>query len=101
LVFHNAPEKRPETFEAFLPYALVLGVENSWAKEFDGMYMTPPSWYEGYPGGAFNTLMFTHTLSQFTTVASSSFTSTPSSTGGSGGGGFSGGGGGGGGGGSW
>jgi hypothetical protein len=42
--FHNAPEKSPEVFEKFLPYAMVLGVEQAWAKQFEGIYNTPPSW---------------------------------------------------------
>lgn len=106
LQFHNAPEKNPELFEKLLPYALVLGVENSWAQEFSGMYTTPPVWFEGQ-SGAFNALVLTHNLSNFTADASSSFASSPGggSDGGgfsgSGGGGSSGGGGGGGGGGSW
>lgn len=99
LQFHNAPEKKPELFEKLLPYALVLGVENSWAKEFNDLYMAPPSWYQGTTQGQFNALVFVHTISQFNTAASGTFHA-PSSSG-SGGGGFSGGGGGGGGGGSW
>ncbi len=100
--FHNAPEKKPEVFEQLLPYAMVLGVEHAWAKEFKDIYTTPPSWYETSSSGGFNTLLFTNNLSTFSTFTTSSLTSSPHhSSGGSGGGGFSGGGGGGGGGGSW
>ena len=42
--------KTPEMFEKFLPYAMALGVEDNWAKAFDGIYNQPPSWYSG-PGG--------------------------------------------------
>jgi uncharacterized membrane protein YgcG len=100
LQFHNAPEKRPEVFEKLLPYAMVLGVANIWAKEFEGIYTTPPSWYSGPTGAAFSAIAFNHTMSNFSSFASSSLSSSRSS-GGSGGGGSSGGGGGGGGGGSW
>ncbi len=99
LAFHNAPEKKPEVFEKLLPYALVLGVEKSWAKEFKDIYTTPPNWYSG-PAGSFNALTFTHDLGGFSSMTASSLSSAPGG-GGSGGGGSSGGGGGGGGGGSW
>jgi uncharacterized membrane protein YgcG len=98
ILFHNAPEKKPEIFEKLLPYAMVLGVANIWAKEFEGIYTTPPSWYSGPNNTAFNAIMFTHSISSFSSFASSSLSSAP---GGSGGGGSSGGGGGGGGGGGW
>ncbi|MFA6601459.1 MAG: DUF2207 domain-containing protein [Candidatus Paceibacterota bacterium] len=100
LIFHNAPEKRPEVFEKLLPYAMILGVANIWAKEFEGIYTTPPSWYSGPNSGAFNAIVFADSMSSFSTFASSSMAA-PSSHGGSGGGGSSGGGGGGGGGGGW
>jgi uncharacterized membrane protein YgcG len=99
LQFHNAPEKKPEVFEKLLPYAMVFGVEKQWAKEFEDLYATPPSWYEGRYAGRFNALVFTNSLSHFNSYAISSMTG--SQSGGSYGGGFSGGGGGGGGGGSW
>lgn len=102
LQFHNAPDKKPEVFEKLLPYAMVLGVVDVWAKEFEGIYTVPPSWYSGAPGSAFNVVAFGNTLQNFSSIAASSLTSSPSTgSGGSGGGGSSGGGGGGGGGGSW
>lgn len=100
LQFHNAPNKKPEVFEKLLPYAMILSVANIWAKEFEGIYTTPPSWYSGPTGTAFSAIAFIHSLNNFSSFASSSMTSSPS-RGGSGGGGSSGGGGGGGGGGSW
>jgi uncharacterized membrane protein len=97
--FHNAPEKKPEIFEKLLPFAMVLGVEKAWAKEFEGIYTTPPSWYSGTSMHAFSATSFSDSLSSFNSYASSSMASSPG--GGSGGGGSSGGGGGGGGGGGW
>ena len=98
LLFHNAPEKKPEIFEKLLPYAMVLGVAKIWAKEFEDIYTTPPSWYTGSPGSSFNSVTFNRSISNFGYFAASSLSSVP---GGSGGGGSSGGGGGGGGGGGW
>lgn len=98
LQFHNAPEKNPEIFEKLLPYAMILGVVDIWAREFEGVYTTPPSWYVGPMGSNFNAIVFASNMTNFNSFAGSSFA--PASSG-SGGGGFSGGGGGGGGGGGW
>ena len=95
--FHNAPEKKPEIFEMFLPYAMIFGVEKSWAKEFEGMYVAPPNWYAGAAMTHFSASSFVSSITSFSTSASS----TMSAVRGSSGGGSSGGGGGGGGGGSW
>jgi uncharacterized membrane protein len=35
------------TFEKILPYAVVLGVADRWARAFAGIYTAPPSWYGG------------------------------------------------------
>jgi len=100
--FHNAPEKNPERFEKLLPYAMVLGVEKEWAKQFEGIYNQQPSWYSDSSSGAFNALILTNSLGNFFNSASAAIASTPASSGGSGfSGGSSGGGFGGGGGGSW
>jgi uncharacterized membrane protein len=105
----RSPALTPEVFEAFLPYAYALGVENSWCKRLatelpsdprqQGAYH--PGWYQGQFRGM---AALTHLGSDFggsfsTAIASAS--SPPGSSSGSGGGGFSGGGGGGGGGGGW
>ena len=94
--------KTPETFEKFLPFAMALGVEDTWAKAFDGIYKEPPSWYTG-PGGihTFRPSTFASNLGVMSTQAASVMASAPRSSGGSGfrggssGGGFGGGGGGG------
>lgn len=102
--FHNAPDKNPETFEKLLPYAMIFGLERDWAKAFEGIYTTPPTWYHGsqFEVGSFNATNFASSVSSFSTTTTSALTSSPSgSSGGSSGGGSSGGGGGGGGGGSW
>lgn len=102
LAFHNAPEKKPEVFERLLPYAIVFGVEDLWAKEFEGVYTSEPDWYQG--GQAhFSASRFGVDLMVFNSIASSSFVTTPDASSGSSGtsGGSSGGGSGGGGGGSW
>jgi uncharacterized membrane protein len=102
----------PDTFEKFLPYAMALGVEHRWAKAFEGIIQTPPSWYQGtggYDGHPFTTFYFVNSLGYMANTASTTFISAPRASssgsgwsgGGSSGGGFSGGGFGGGGGGAF
>ena len=102
--FHNAPEKKPEIFEQLLPYAMVLGVENEWAKQFEGIYNTSPAWYSDPNTANFTALALINNLNRFDTRAQTTIVSRPQSASGGGSGfsgGFSGGGFGGGGGGSW
>lgn len=94
--FHNAPARNPETFMAYLPYAIALGVEKEWAAVFKDITIPTPDWYEGTNIAAFNATAFASDLGAF----SASLSATSGSTGSSGGG-SAGGGGGGGGGGSW
>jgi uncharacterized membrane protein YgcG len=105
----RSPRLTPEVFEAFLPYAYALGVENNWCQRFarelpqDARQETAyhPAWYHGRFQGmnALHHLGDNFSSSFSSAIASAS--SPPGSSSGSGGGGFSGGGGGGGGGGGW
>ena len=98
LDFHNAPEKKPEQFMQFLPYAIALGVEKKWAQQFAGIYIPAPGWYHSNLAGSFIAMDFVSHMSGFSQAFSNNAMAGRT---GSGGGGFSGGGGGGGGGGSW
>jgi uncharacterized membrane protein YgcG len=93
------PTKTVELFEKLLPYAMVLGVEQSWAKQFESIYSSPPDWYSGN-WTAFSTGYLVGSLNDSMSAMNSSFAA-PSSSGSGSGGSFSGGGGGGGGGGGW
>lgn len=109
----NPPERTPDLFEKYLPYAIALEVEHEWAEQFSGILAAAgsdpgssgsrayrPHWYSGRSlesglsgfgsalGGAF-------------AGAVASASTSPGSSSGSSGGGSSGGGGGGGGGGGW
>ncbi len=105
----NPPEKTPQLFEAYLPFALALGVEQGWAEKFahvleavrgpDGRGYQP-SWYSGSWNSARISSNIGSVSSGLASAISSSVTPPGSSSGG-GGGGSSGGGGGGGGGGGW
>ncbi len=95
------PEKTVNLFEKLLPFAVALGIERSWAKQFEGAYQQPPGWYDGN-FSSFHMVHFASALGSSVSALNSSFTQSSSSgSSGSGGGGFSGGGGGGGGGGGW
>lgn len=109
LNLRHPPEMTSSLFERYLPFAVALGVEQTWAEQFTKVFASlrdegavdyQPSWYSG----SFSTLH----LGGFVTDVGSSFSSAissaaspPGSSSGGGGGGFSGGGGGGGGGGGW
>jgi hypothetical protein len=92
----------PDTFEKFLPYAMALGVEHSWAQKFAGIIQNPPSWYVSptpYVMGGFNPMLFTNSMHSMSSDMHQVFVSAPRSSssrsgwsGGGGGGGFSGGG---------
>lgn len=93
-------KRTPEMFEKFLPYAMAFGVEEQWARAFDGIFTQQPGWYSGAHHAAFSASGFSRSLGVMSTSAASTMTSAPRSSGGSGfSGGSSGGGGGGGGGG--
>ncbi len=106
----HPPEKTPELFERYLPYAIALDVENRWAERFAGVLAAAAaagataqtaSWYSGSGDVWDNPSGFASDIgSSFASTVSSASTS-PSSGGGSSGGGSSGGGGGGGGGSGW
>ena len=105
----NPPEKTPALFEAYLPFALALGVDLLWAEKFASVLASVrqpggqayhPSWYNG----SWSVRNLSGSTSQLSSSLHSAITSSvtpPGSSSGGGGGGFSGGGGGGGGGGGW
>ncbi len=105
----RSPVLTPEVFEAFLPYAYALGVENNWCKRFAREIPEEVRQQAGYHPGWYNgRLHGMNALSHLGSDFGSSFSSAisaastpPGSSSGSGGGGSSGGGGGGGGGGGW
>jgi len=109
LDLRNPPDKTPQLFEAYLPYALALGVEQAWAEKFSAVLAAirgpdgrpyQPGWYSGRWDGADIRATVGSVSSELGSAISSSVRPPGSSSGG-GGGGSSGGGGGGGGGGGW
>jgi hypothetical protein len=106
----HPPERTPELFERFLPYAIALGVEHEWSEQFAGVLAaaaTPyqPAWYTGRNWSRFEGhhigSAIAESLGSGLSSAVSSAATAPGSSSGSSGGGSSGGGGGGGGGSGW
>ena len=96
-------QEKENIFSKYLPYAIVFGCTEKWAKAFEQLGMQPDtgSWYVGtHP---FTAVAFASSIDHVSVTAVGTIASTPAGSGSSGfgGGGFSGGGGGGGGGGSW
>jgi predicted membrane protein DUF2207 len=93
--------EQENVFTRYLPYAVVFGLTEKWAKAFAGLATEPDTgWYVSTR--PFVYADFGHAMDGFSTVAAGTIASTPGGSGGSGfGGGGAGGGGGGGGGGSW
>ena len=107
----NPPERTPEMFEKFLPFALALDVEQRWSEQFASVFARmaaegrpyAPVWYHGMYWNPVNPAAFASNVGNgFSNAISASAVAPGSKSGfGGGGGGFSGGGGGGGGGGGW
>jgi len=108
----NPPDRTPELFEKYLPFAFALDVEQEWSEQFSDVLSRAyssdtgngPRWYSGPSWRTMGVSGFTSNLGSSLTSAvssASSASSSPGSSSGGGGGGSSGGGGGGGGGGGW
>jgi uncharacterized membrane protein YgcG len=104
----HPPEKTPELFERYLPYALALEVDQEWSEKFADVLAKAaasddysPGWYHGRHWNSMHTRGFASSLGSSLSSAISSASTAPGSSSGFGGGGSSGGGGGGGGGGGW
>jgi uncharacterized membrane protein len=97
--------EKEHIFADYLPYAIVYGCVDQWAKAFEGIDLkaVTSGWYVGNQYTMFSAMNMSRDLSSFSSVVSTAIASTPGGSGSSGfsGGGSSGGGGGGGGGGSW
>lgn len=105
----HPPDKTPELFERYLPYAIALKVENDWASRFTSVLAAAAAsgqtqtmhWYSGHSDPWNDPGDFADRVGGSLASNVSSASTAPGSSGGSGGGGSSGGGGGGGGGGGW
>jgi hypothetical protein len=104
----HPPEKTPELFERYLPYALALDCENEWNAKFAAVLaaaavagVAGPAWYSGRHWDSGRSGSFTDSLGRSLAASAAAASTAPGKSSGSRGGGFSGGGGGGGGGSGW
>jgi len=100
----HPPERTPELFEKYLPFALALDVENEWCEQFAEVLDKAgyaPDWYQGSSWRSLGSGGLSDSLGSSLSASLSASSSPPGSSSGSGGGGSSGGGGGGGGGSGW
>jgi uncharacterized membrane protein YgcG len=74
-------------FERLLPYAIVLGLADRWAKAFAGLYTEPPDWYRPSDTSNFSTLYLASSMNRSVNSMNRILPSQPRSSGGSGGGG--------------
>ncbi len=104
----HPPEKTPELFERYLPYALALDCENEWNDKFAAVLaaaaaagVAGPAWYSGRHWDWGRSGGFTDSIGRSLAASAAAAATAPGKSSGSRGGGFSGGGGGGGGGSGW
>ena len=56
----------PQYFYDILPYAVALGVADTWAQKFAHMVLRPPAWYTGgSPVSTFSASSFASEFSKF------------------------------------
>lgn len=100
-------DEDPEYFYHVLPYAMVFGLSDKWAKQFAEIDMAQPEWFHtsnlvmSHHISSSIAATISHHVSHSITESIAAHSHAPSSGGSGGGGGFAGGGGGGGGGGAW
>jgi uncharacterized membrane protein YgcG len=106
-VIGTPPTKTPQLYEKYLPYAMALGVEQAWSKQFAPVFaqleregvVYVPIWYRGRKFSSFDSTAFASDLKSSFGSSISASSAPPGSRSGFGGGSSGGGGGGGGGGG--
>ncbi|MEI7819221.1 MAG: DUF2207 domain-containing protein, partial [bacterium] len=82
LAFTDAPAKTPAMFSKFLPYAIALGVEKEWGKQFESMDLGKTTdWYNDPTQHGFSSVYLANSLStSFVSSIASGFV--PASSGG-------------------
>lgn len=76
----------PETFEKYLPYAIIFGVEKKWGEAFEALALEPPHWYRNasvVPGASFSGAAGGFSSATFSSSFGTSFASAFASAGGS------------------
>ncbi|MDP2643219.1 MAG: DUF2207 domain-containing protein [Candidatus Peregrinibacteria bacterium] len=66
-----SPTEYKNVFEKYLPYAMVLGVEKEWAKQFEDLYKGMPDWYVG--ANQTGMLIFMNDLNRWSKIGENQF----------------------------
>jgi uncharacterized membrane protein YgcG len=82
-------QERRGIFERLLPYAIVFGLADRWAKAFAGLYTQPPDWYQPANPSHFSTALLASSMNRSVHSMNEVFPSQPRSSGSGGGGGWS------------
>ncbi len=95
MAYLDNPDSNPKVFSEYLPYAIAMGVEKEWIKQFKGLDVDTNGWLASSSAVPYTSLEAVSNLSQsLNTFSANSFSGSSSSGGGFFGGGLSGGGGG-------
>jgi len=81
-------EKRG-VFERLLPFAMIFGVADRWAKAFEGIYEAPPEWFSGQGGDLTSTVWLVSSLNHSSNTMRAGMYVPPRSSGSGSGGGWS------------
>ena len=74
-------QDRRGVFERLLPYAIIFGLSNRWAKAFAGLYAQPPDWYQPVDAANYTTMRFVNDIDRSVSSMNQSLPSMPRSTG--------------------
>ena len=78
-------QDRRGVFERLLPYAIIFGLSNRWAKAFAELYTQPPNWYQPLDPLNYSTMRFANDIDRSVSSMNRSLPAMPRSTGTSGG----------------
>ncbi len=74
-------QDRRGVFERLLPYAIIFGLSNRWAKAFAGLYTQPPDWYQPVDPTNYTTWRLTNDIDRSISSMNQSLPAMPRSTG--------------------
>ena len=74
-------QDRRGVFERLLPYAIIFGLSNRWAKAFADLYTQPPNWYQPVDPLNYSTLRFVNDIDRSVSSMNRSLPAMPRSTG--------------------
>jgi hypothetical protein len=74
-------QDRRGVFERLLPYAIIFGLSNRWAKAFAGLYTQPPDWYQPLDPLNYSTMRFMSDVDRSVSSMNRTLPAMPRSTG--------------------